>query len=242
MANELSTAGVTVGYAFESSAGVRPEVGFQRVPGVKSTPDLNPEPASLEVTTLEDTDYKRFIPGIKAVDGALPLLCNNTNEFQAAWHTLCTLANAKYADGLGTWFVVNVPRLDDSFFVNAIPSALGVTGMDVDAVAEVQAYISPNDIAGWQTAPTDPAVYITPITTLKLTALNSPLEITPVLDTVGAAIDTAVSSDTDVATVSDDGEVITITRVGAGECEITITTTSGVGYSAGTTIIKIIST
>ena len=33
MANELSTAGVTVGYAFEATSGTRPETGYQRIPG-----------------------------------------------------------------------------------------------------------------------------------------------------------------------------------------------------------------
>lgn len=237
MANELSTAGVTVGYAFESSTGVRPEFGYQRVPGVKSTPDLNPEPTSLEVTTLEDEEYKRYITGIKAVDGALPLMCNNTNEFQGAWYTLCKLSDAKRANDLATWFAINVPKLDQSFYIQAIPTALGVIGMDTDSVAEVQAYISPNDIAGWQDKPTDPAVYITPITTQKLTEI--PLEIKPLLSVTEAEIASTVSSDVDVATVTNDGEIITITQVGAGECEIVVKSTSGTGYSAGTTIIKI---
>lgn len=237
MANELSTAGVTVGYAFESSTGVRPEFGYQRVPGVKSTPDLNPEPTSLEVTTLEDEEYKRYITGIKAVDGALPLMCNNTNEFQGAWYTLCKLSDAKRANDLATWFAINVPKLDQSFYIQAIPTALGVIGMDTDSVSEVQAYISPNDIAGWQDKPTDPAVYITPITTQELE--ETPLEITPGLSVVGAEIATVTSSDEDVATVTTDGTDIVITQVGLGDCEITATTTSGTGFSAGTTIVRI---
>lgn len=237
MANELSTAGVTVGYAFEAVEGTRPETGYQRVPGVKSTPDLNPEPSNLEVTTLEDEEWKRYIQGMKDPGGALPFTCNNTNEFQAAWYTLCTLAETNLESGLATWFVISVPDLTDSFFVKAIPSSLGVIGMDTDAVAEVQAYISPNDIDGWQTAPTSPAIYITPITTQILTALNSPLTLTPTLD--AGTIDTAVSSDTDVATVTEDGTDVVITQVAAGTCDITVTSTTATGRLAGTTIIRI---
>lgn len=242
MANELSTAGVTVGYAFEAVSGTRPTTGYQRIPGVKSTPDLNPEPSNLEVTTLEDTEWKRYILGMKDPGGALPFTCNNTNEFQAAWYTLCRLSEAARADSKATWFVITVPGLDESFFVAAVPSALGVIGMDTDTVAEVQAYISPDDVEGWETSPTNPAVYIKPITTQFLTVANSPLTVTPVLDVALAEIDTAVSSDTGVATVTEDGEDVVITRAGAGTCEITVTTTSGTGYSAGKTIIKVEST
>lgn len=241
MANELSTAGVTVGFAFESEAGTRPESGYQRIPGVKSTPDLNPEPSTLEVTELSDTEWKRYIQGLKDPGGALALTCNNTNEFQSAWYTLCELAEDALDDGLGTWFVITIPNLAKAFYVQTIPSKLGVIGMDTDAVAEVQAYISPNGVDGWQTSPTSPAVYITP-TIVQLTALNSPLTITPTLDNALAIIDTTVSSDTGVATVTDDGEGITITQVGTGECDILVTTDADTGYSAGRTIIRVVST
>lgn len=242
MANELSTAGVIVGYAFESVAGTRPVKGYQRIKGVKSTPDLNPEPSGHQVTTLEDIEYHRYIKSLKDPGGVLSLNCNNTNEFQSAWYTLCELAEQALDDGLGTWFVIIIPGLTDSFYFKAIPSKLGVIGMEVDAVAEVTGYLSPNGIGGWQTAPTDPAVYITPINTVKLTSDNSPLTITPVLDIPEAIIDTAVSSNTDVATVTDDGEDIVITRVGAGECDILVTTDVDAGYSAGKTIIRVEST
>lgn len=114
--------------------------------------------------------------------------------------------------------------------------------MDVDAVAEVTAYISPNNIDAWQTAPTDPAVYITPITTQLLTVGNSPIVLTPTLNTVGATILAASSSNTGVATVARTTTTVTITRAGAGECDITVTTDANTGYSAGKTIIKVKST
>lgn len=242
MANELSTAGVTVGFAIESVTGTRPELGYQRIPGVKSTPDLNPEPSSLQVTTLEDAEWHRYILGLKDPSGALPFTCNNTDEFQVAWYTLCELSDEAREDELATWFAINIPNLGKSFYISAIPSKLGVIGMEVDAVAEVQAYVSPNGIDGWQTAPTIPAVYITPIKTQKLTALNSPITLTPVLSEPLAIIDAVTSSDTNVATVTTDGEDVVITRVGAGKCDILVETNSDTNHSVGKTIIRVEST
>ena len=53
LAIDLSTAGVTLQYAVESTSGTMPTTGFTVVPGIKAIPDLNPEPSSLETTTLE---------------------------------------------------------------------------------------------------------------------------------------------------------------------------------------------
>lgn len=238
--NEISTAGVTVGYAFESVSGTRPESGYQKIPAIKSTPDLNPEPSSLEVTDLSDTEWKRYIPGIKDPGGALGFNCNNTNEFQAAWLALCYLSDIAREDDLATWFVVTIPGLTDSFFFAAIPSKLGVIGMEVDAVAEVTAFVSPNDVEGWETAPTSPAVYITPIQTQYIDSDDVPLVVTPTLD--DGSIDTVESSDEDVVTVADDGTDITITYVGDGEAFITVTSTAPSGYSAGQTVFKVVAT
>jgi hypothetical protein len=234
MANELSTAGVTVGFAIASS---RPSSGYQRIPGVKSTPGLNPEPTSQQVTTLEDTEYHRYIRILKDPSGALPITCNNTNEVQAAWYTLCKLAENSKA-----WFVINIPGLSKAFYFSAEPSLLGVLGMDVDTVAEITAYITPTGIAGWQNKPTKPAVYITPITTQELTSDGSPITLTPVLDNEDAVINSVSSSNTGVATVTKNGANVVITYVGPGQCDITVATDAGTNYSVGKTIIRVEST
>ena len=238
MANELSTAGVTVNYAFEAVSGTRPETGYQRIPNIKATPDLNPEPSSLEVTDLTDTEWKRYIPGVKDPGGALGFTANNTNEFQAAWQTLCYLSDEAREDNLATWFEIKIPGLDTSFYFAGIPSALGVIGMDTDAVSEVTAYVSPNDVHAWDTDSTAPAVYITPITTQTVTTLNSPLDV-PVVTNVASTL-TAESSDEDIVTVVAGTGEITLTKEATGEAYIIVTTNAPTGYSAGKTVIKII--
>ena len=62
----LSTAGVTVGYAVETTAGTRPTSGYTAIPDIKSTPELNPEPEAHEATDLEETEYKFYVAGLKA--------------------------------------------------------------------------------------------------------------------------------------------------------------------------------
>ena len=151
MANELSTAGVSVKYCVETTAGTKPTSGFTAIPNIKAIPDLNPEPSSLEVTDLSDTEWKRYIPGLKDPGGALAFSANNTDAFQTAWATLVSAADAGRLASKATWFEIVVPGLTKSFQFAGIPSELGLSGIDVDSVLEVDAYIAPNQIDGWDT-------------------------------------------------------------------------------------------
>ena len=153
MALELSTAGVSLKYAVETTAGTRPTASYTAVPNIKETPDFNPEPSTLEVTDLSDTVWKRYIAGLKDPGGALSFTANLTSAFKTAWETLVSAYETGIASSKATWFEINVPTVG-SFYFAGIPSELGINGMQVDAVAEVSVYITPNKIHGWDTAST----------------------------------------------------------------------------------------
>ena len=154
MANELSTAGVKVKYIVEATAGTRPTSGYTDIPNIKSTPDLNPEPAGHQVTDLSDEEYHRYIKGLKDIGSSLSFVANNTSAFQTAWATLVTAAETAAATSKATWFEIAIPGLTNSFFFSADPSPLGLEAMEVDSVAEITAYVTPTGIEGWATAST----------------------------------------------------------------------------------------
>lgn len=151
MALEISTAGISVGYAVEATAGTRPTTGYTNIPNLKQTPDLNAAPSSLEVTDLSDLVWRRYIPGLRGSDGALQFTANLTSAFKTAWTTLVTAATTAYETGKLTWFEIKVPTIG-SFYVAGIPCELGINSMDVDAVAEQNVYITPNKWHGWDEA------------------------------------------------------------------------------------------
>ena len=153
MALELSTAGVSLKYCVETTAGTRPTASYTAVPNIKETPDFNPEPSTLEVTDLSDTVWKRYIAGLKDPGGALSFTANLTSGFKTAWETMVTAYTTAASSSKATWFEINVPTVG-SFYFAGIPSELGINGMQVDAVAEVSVYITPNKIHGWDTAST----------------------------------------------------------------------------------------
>jgi hypothetical protein len=150
---ELSTAGVLLKYAVEATAGTRPTTGYTQVPSIKAIPDFNPEPESLEVTDLSDTEWRRYIAGLKDPGGALSFTANLTTAFKTAWETLVTAAETAATTSKATWFEIMVPNFG-SFYFAGIPSPLGMSAMDVNAVLEIEAYVTPNQIEGWDTSST----------------------------------------------------------------------------------------
>ena len=154
MAIYLSTIGVHLKYAVESSAGVRPTSGYIDLVGVKSIPALTSAPDNLETTTLNETEYKTYIPGLKDLGGALEFTFNLSQELKTAWDTLVTAYNTGIASSKATWFEVVVPGLTDSLYFTGVPSPMGLPEMSVNSVAEVSNSITPTNAPTWNTKST----------------------------------------------------------------------------------------
>ena len=140
MALEFSSAGIELRYCVETTAGSRPTSGYKKIPSIKSIPDFNAEPSTLDVTDLSDTVWKRSIPGLRDVGGALAFTANMTASFKTAWNSLVSAAATAKASSKSTWFEVAIPNFD-SFFFAGMPQELGLKGMDVDSVVEADGYI-----------------------------------------------------------------------------------------------------
>ena len=155
MGSAVNTAGVTFGYAVEESKGVRPTTGYTLIPDVKEIPEMNPEPETLETTTLAETEFKTYIEGLKDLGGALSFLANFTEELEEVWGELVEAYKTATASGLATWFEVKHPKLEKSVFFTGQPSAMGLPGMGVNAVLETNLYITPTNAPAWETKSTD---------------------------------------------------------------------------------------
>ena len=140
---DLSTIGVQLHYAVESSAGERPTSGYTRIYGIKSTPSLNPAPDALETTTLDELEYKTYVDGLKDLGGALEFTFNLTESLIDAWDSLMSSYATGKASGLRTWFVIVVPGLTDAFYFPGNPSAMGLPETSVNTVLEITNYITP---------------------------------------------------------------------------------------------------
>ena len=143
MAINLSTIGVQLHYAVESTAGTRPTSGYTRVYGIKSTPSLNPAPDTIETTTLDELEYKTYVDGLKDLGGALEFTFNLTEDLITAWDALMTAHETAKASNKATWFCIAVPGLSDAFYFPGNPSAMGLPETSVNTVLEITNYITP---------------------------------------------------------------------------------------------------
>lgn len=145
----LSTIGVQLKYAVETTAGTRPTSGYTELKGIKSIPSMTSSPDTLETTTMNETEYKTYIPGLKDLGGALDFTFNLSQKIKDDWESLMTAYTTGIASSKRTWFEVVVPGLTDSLFFPGEPSAMGLPEMGVNEVAEVENSITPTGAPIW---------------------------------------------------------------------------------------------
>lgn len=149
MAIDLTTAGVHLKYAVEATAGTRPTTGYIDIPGVKSTPSLNPAPEALDATTLNEEEYVVYVQGLKDLGGSLEFNFNLTQAFLTAWDALVTAAETAKASSKATWFEIMIPGLTNSVYFKGVPADAGLPAMEVNSVLETTAYITPTGEPTW---------------------------------------------------------------------------------------------
>lgn len=146
----MSTAGVTVNYAVEATAGKRPTTGYIQIPNIKSVPEMNPSPETLETTDLSQTGFKTYVEGLKDLGGALAFLANFTTDLETAWNALVDEYKESKVAGKQVWFEIKHPGLEKSVFFTGQPSAMGLPAMAVNAVLETNLYITPTNAPAWE--------------------------------------------------------------------------------------------
>ena len=156
MARYLSTIGVHLYYGVEETAGTRPTAksAYTELVGIKSIPSLNPQPDNLETTTLNETEYKTYIPGLKDLGGSLEFTFNMSQDLKDTWDALITADAAAKAAQKATWFYIEVPGLTEGLYFTGEPTPMGLPEMGVNAVLEVSNSITVTGEPEWDAKPT----------------------------------------------------------------------------------------
>ena len=153
MSLEISTAGLKVKYAVETTAGTRPTTGYTEIPDITAIPEYNPQPTNHQVTNLSDTKFHRYIPGLQDPGGAMGLSANDTEALQTAWGAMVAAAATAREDGKQLWIEYAIPGRN-SVYYTAIPTEYGFGGAEVDAVLTTTCYLTPNSEPVWAAAST----------------------------------------------------------------------------------------
>lgn len=147
---DLSTAGMMVAYAIETTAGTKP-TKFINIPKPKSIPDFNPDPSTYDSTSLNEVEWKTYIQGLKDTGGVLPINFGMSQKLLDMWDKICD-AVENVPSGERMWMEFYHPKLNKAFFFTCSPSRLGFSSADVDSVWDTEVKVVPTGEIGWDTA------------------------------------------------------------------------------------------
>lgn len=157
---DLSTAGIRVGFAIETTAGTMPSA-FTNIPKPKEIPDISPEPNGLDTSHLNIPagGYKTYTPGLRDMGSSLAITFGMSEVFAEAWNQMCDDAETALANGKKTWFTFYHPGRTKALFITGTPAKVYFPGASVDEAWDSTAYITPTGEPTLAAAinPTDPS-------------------------------------------------------------------------------------
>lgn len=151
---DISTAGIIVAYAFETTANTRPTTGWTHIPGIKSIPSLNEQPNMIDTTTLDELTTRVGVPGLKGLPTGTNFTASWTDALIKQWADVMSKYETAKSSGKQMWITVVVPGITDAFYFSAIPSALDLPAAGVEAAAEIDIYITPTSERTMDAKPT----------------------------------------------------------------------------------------
>ena len=156
---DISTAGIIVAYAFETTANTRPTTGWTHIPGIKSIPSLNEQPNMIDTTTLDELTTRVGVPGLKGLPTGTNFTASWTDALIKQWADVMSKYETAKSSGKQMWITVVVPGITDAFYFSAIPSALDLPAAGVEAAAEIDIYITPTSERTMAAKPTSIAAW-----------------------------------------------------------------------------------
>lgn len=150
---DLTSAGVAVGYSFETTAGTRPSGPYTHLAGVSDIPEMNESPEMIDTTTLDELTERVGKPGLKALPSATGFTVNYTETLKNQWKDVMSKYNAGKDSGKRMWATVVFPGISDAFFFPVEPSPLGVPGVGVGNVLSTTVYMTKVGEVEMDTAP-----------------------------------------------------------------------------------------
>lgn len=157
MAGEISTAGISIKYAPESSAGVRPVSGYKdKATGatlaiaeyVTGISGLGADYEQYDVTPLAETKRHRFTRGLQNNDGNVTFNCNINPTSRTDWNLIVTEYEA-LTGGLGMWWEITLPTDTQSVFFRAEPAEMRFPDVESAQAVQGAVQLTENQYAGW---------------------------------------------------------------------------------------------
>ena len=150
----LSTIGIKVSYAVETTAGQRPTAGYKHIPDLKSIPSINPAPNTADATTFDNLEYTSYVQLLKDIGGALEISANFTQQLFEVWDAMVDEYETAIKDGKETWICFDIPGFEKSAFVTVQPARMGIPEASANALLETTVFITPTGQPVFEADPT----------------------------------------------------------------------------------------
>ena len=150
----LSTIGIKVSYAVETTKGTRPTAGYKHIPDLKSIPSINPAPNTADATTFDNLEYTSYVQLLKDIGGALEISANFTQELFEVWDGMVNAYEGGIKDGKETWICFDIPGFEKSAFVTVQPARMGIPEASANALLETTVFITPTGEPVFEADPT----------------------------------------------------------------------------------------
>lgn len=157
----LSTAGIKMYYAVESTAGTRPTAlsAYTEIPEITEIPEFSSEPETIDVTPLSATKYRIKIPGLIDLGDVMSFTANFSQTELEFWNeTLIGAYEAGIAADKATWFCIVIPDFDDAFYFTGQPTSISFPNATVGSGLTVSLPLTPTNEPAWYPAPTSGAL------------------------------------------------------------------------------------
>lgn len=156
----LTTLGMLLCYAVEATAGTRPTTGYTIIPEVKSTPDFDTEPETIDSTTLFEDEYRTSEPGLRDLGGAAAFEANFTDALKDLVDDIIDDYDTAVASGKAMWFCVVHPKSNYAMYLKGRVVKVNFGAASVAEMLGTTIRIYPTQAPFMATKPTDTATMI----------------------------------------------------------------------------------
>ena len=160
MAGEISSAGIKIYYAVESSLDTCPNSGFKQknssgtlniadyVTGISG---LGADYDMYDVTPLSETERHRFVKGLQNNDGSISFNANINPTSRADWGLIVS-EFAALTGGKSVWWEIIMPGDTDGFFFRGEPLPMRFPDVEAGSAVQGAVQIVENKCTGFATA------------------------------------------------------------------------------------------
>ena len=148
----LSTLGIKMAYAVETTAGTKPSTGFLQLDRINSIGGIAMDVEKIDASALEDTATK-YVAGRADTGGTWDIGVNFTDETVEQWEDLIDAYNTAAGDGKQLWLEITLPNQSDAFFVIAQPpQQLPMPEIGQNELLVMTVSMTVVEYKGWDTA------------------------------------------------------------------------------------------